>query len=124
MICFGKVPKEKMERHWFLEVTSHLQSYKEVYDLMMNLCIRLGIKIIPYIIHIGICRKRNNGGPCKRTGTFTAVGKVIVVLHIVKQGWKKFISSWNRRDKTEYFLSIFGQSDTTIPAHVMSSCRT
>jgi timeless len=30
MICFGKVPKEKMERHWFIEVTSHLQSYKEV----------------------------------------------------------------------------------------------
>jgi hypothetical protein len=30
MICFGKVPKGKMERHWFLEVTSHLQSYKEV----------------------------------------------------------------------------------------------
>lgn len=30
MICFGNVPKGKMERHWFLEVISHLQSYKEV----------------------------------------------------------------------------------------------
>ena len=30
VICFGKVPTEKMERNQFLEVMSHLQSYKEV----------------------------------------------------------------------------------------------
>ena len=30
VICFGKVPKEKMERNQFLEVMSHLQSYKQV----------------------------------------------------------------------------------------------
>ena len=34
MICFGKIPKGKMERHWFLEVTSHLQSYKEVCEFL------------------------------------------------------------------------------------------
>lgn len=30
MLCFGKVPDDPVFRHHFLEVTSHLQSYKEV----------------------------------------------------------------------------------------------
>lgn len=30
MICFGKVPDDPVFRHHFLEVTSHLQAYKEV----------------------------------------------------------------------------------------------
>lgn len=30
MLCFGKVPDDPVFRHHFLEVTSHLQAYKEV----------------------------------------------------------------------------------------------
>lgn len=30
LLCFGKVPKDPGERHHFLQVTSHLQAYKEV----------------------------------------------------------------------------------------------
>ena len=31
MLCFGKVPDDPVFRHHFLEVTSHLQAYKEVF---------------------------------------------------------------------------------------------
>uniref|UniRef100_A0A3B4B8P2 Uncharacterized protein n=1 Tax=Periophthalmus magnuspinnatus TaxID=409849 RepID=A0A3B4B8P2_9GOBI len=31
MLCFGKVPDDPVFRHHFLEVTSHLQAYKETY---------------------------------------------------------------------------------------------
>lgn len=30
MLCFGKVPEDPVFRHHFLQVTSHLQDYKEV----------------------------------------------------------------------------------------------
>lgn len=30
MLCFGKVPDNPVFRHHFLEVTAHLQAYKEV----------------------------------------------------------------------------------------------
>lgn len=30
MLCFGKVPDDPVFRHHFLQVTSHLQDYKEV----------------------------------------------------------------------------------------------
>lgn len=30
MLCFGKVPDDPVFRHHFLEVTAHLQAYKEV----------------------------------------------------------------------------------------------
>lgn len=30
MLCFGKVPDDPVFRHHFLQVTSHLQAYKEV----------------------------------------------------------------------------------------------
>lgn len=30
MLCFGKVPDDPVFRHHFLEITSHLQAYKEV----------------------------------------------------------------------------------------------
>lgn len=30
MLCFGKVPDDPVFRHHFLEVTAHLQTYKEV----------------------------------------------------------------------------------------------
>ena len=39
VICFGKVPTEKMERNQFLEVMSHLQSYKEVLYSVFSLLI-------------------------------------------------------------------------------------
>ncbi|KYO34847.1 timeless-like protein [Alligator mississippiensis] len=31
LLCFGKVPKDPGERHHFLQVTSHLQAYKEAF---------------------------------------------------------------------------------------------
>lgn len=30
VLCFGKVPDDPVFRHHFLEVTAHLQAYKEV----------------------------------------------------------------------------------------------
>lgn len=32
MLCFGKVPDDPVFRHHFLQVTSHLQAYKEVFE--------------------------------------------------------------------------------------------
>lgn len=35
MICFGKVPDDPVFRQHFLQVTSHLQAYKEVSSVLI-----------------------------------------------------------------------------------------
>ena len=35
MLCFGKVPDDPVFRHHFMQLTSHLQAYKEVIYVLL-----------------------------------------------------------------------------------------